>query len=97
MHVSDFIQIEEGRQAAIARVLGIKTQTVGAWRRRTKKIPVNRCPALEFATDGAVPCEESRPDITWVRVKDPDRLWKCHPKGKPLADFMPDAYAGQVV
>ena len=48
-----------------------------------RQIPDDRCPAIEFASGGYVTCEEQRPDLVWVRVK--DRSWP-HPQGRPLVD-----------
>lgn len=47
------------------------------------------CSAIECATNGAVPCEDLRPDIRWHRVKDP--AWPWHPKGRPLIDVTTEA------
>jgi DNA-binding transcriptional regulator YdaS (Cro superfamily) len=44
------------------------------------------CVAAEGATDGAVTCEELRPDVAWVRIK--DKSWP-HPHGRPLVDHAP--------
>lgn len=42
------------------------------------------CAAIERATEGAVTCEELRPDDAWTRIK--DRAWPWHPKGRPVLD-----------
>ncbi len=48
-----------------------------------RSTPPDRCAAIERATAGKVTCEYLRPDVTWVRVVDPD--WP-HPEGRPLLD-----------
>jgi DNA-binding transcriptional regulator YdaS (Cro superfamily) len=58
----------------------ISPQAVHKW---GESVPEDRCPAIEYATEGAVTCDELRPDVSWVRVKDKD--WP-HPKGRPLVD-----------
>ena len=42
------------------------------------------CVELERHTDGAVTCEELRPDLPWSRSS--DRKWP-HSKGRPVLDF----------
>lgn len=69
-----------GGPTAVARMLGIKPPSVIGWK---GQIPAERCPAIERATDGRVPCEQLRPDVCWQRVADPD--WP-HPQGRPCID-----------
>lgn len=53
-----------GGPAALARALDIKPPSVIGWR---DLAPIDRCPAIEAVTRGAVTCEELRPDVHWVR------------------------------
>ena len=69
-----------GGPTAIARMLGIKAPSVIGWNGR---VPPDRCPAIERATDGRMTCEALRPDVTWSRVPDPQ--WP-HPDGRPCID-----------
>jgi len=69
-----------GGPTAVARMLGIKAPSVIGWGDRP---PPDRCPAIERATAGRVPCEQLRPDVRWQRVPDPD--WP-HPEGRPCID-----------
>lgn len=69
-----------GGPTAVARMLGIKAPSVIGWSGRP---PAERCPAIERATAGRVPCETLRPDMRWVRVADP--TWP-HPQGRPCLD-----------
>ena len=49
-----------------ARTLNVKDgryQTVQSW--LSNRVPAEHCPAIERATDGAVRCEELRPDVAW--------------------------------
>jgi len=71
---------ELGGPTAVARMLGIKGPSVIGWRGR---IPMERCPAIERASDGRYTAEALRPDVTWVRVSDP--AWP-HPMGRPCID-----------
>lgn len=45
-----------------ADTLGVSPQVVHNWRKR-KNVPVDRCAAIEEATDGEVTREQLRPDI----------------------------------
>lgn len=48
---------------ALARKLGIKQQNVSWWINKSKKVPAERCAAIERATNGAVRKEDLRPDV----------------------------------
>lgn len=71
-------------QAALARILDVKPPTVNQWANGERRIPDDKCPPTERATEGKVTCEELRPDLKWVRVQDAG--WP-HPCGRPLLDF----------
>lgn len=63
-----------GGQSALARAIGVRQGLVWAWLNRTADgVPPTRCPQIESAVDGAVTCEELRPDVTWHRGRD-DRV-----------------------
>lgn len=72
-----------GSQKALADAIGEDQRLVWAWINRGS-LPEDYCPSIELATAGEVVCEDLRPDISWVRVK--DKSWP-HPKGRPLVDF----------
>lgn len=67
----------------IAAKLGISKAAVSQWFGPGGSPPVNRCPAIERATEGRVTCEALRPDVRWQRV--PDAAWP-HPGGRPCID-----------
>lgn len=54
-----------GGPAALARALNIKPPSVIGW---GDLAPIDRCPAIEFATAGAVTVEELRPEVEWQRT-----------------------------
>ena len=54
-----------GGQTALARLIGIATPTVNQWVKQKRPIPAERCPTIEKATNGAVRCEDLRPDVNW--------------------------------
>lgn len=58
-----------GGQAVLARLLMVSPPTVNQWVSGTRQVPAERCPAIEKATDGAVTCEELRPDVDWSYLR----------------------------
>lgn len=56
-----------GGVSATAATLGVKPPTVHQWKAGERPIPLERALAIERATNGAVTCEELRPDIDWRR------------------------------
>ncbi|MBN8492374.1 MAG: helix-turn-helix domain-containing protein [Burkholderiales bacterium] len=66
-----------GRQAGIARLLGITQSAVSQWR---GVVPEEHCPAIEAKT--GVLCEELRPDRDWVR-DDAGKVTGYHVPVKP--------------
>jgi DNA-binding transcriptional regulator YdaS (Cro superfamily) len=68
-----------GSQTELGRLLGRQKAAVSRWKR--EQVPADVCPEIERIT--GVTCEELRPDVNWVRVK--DKKWP-HPQGRPLMD-----------
>lgn len=52
-----------GGQTALARKLGVNQQNVSWWLNKSKKVPAERCAAIEAATGGAVTRYDLRPDV----------------------------------
>lgn len=74
---------ERGEAARLARALGLSPVMLSLYA-SGKKLPGPRtAAALERHTHGAVLCEESRPDLSWLRVPDPE--WPCE-KGRPALE-----------
>ena len=88
MQLGQFVA-PRGAQSALAKALACNSQLVWQWASRVRQAPVERCPAIEQATKGAVTCEELRADVCWVRV--PDTAWPWHPQGRPLIDVTAQA------
>jgi len=57
-----------GSQKALADAIGVSPKTVWAWVNR-KAVPAEHCPAIERATNGAVRCEDLRPDVDWAYLR----------------------------
>lgn len=72
-----------GRTNELALAMRVSASLITQWA-GGKQIAQERCPDIERATLGAVPCETSRPDVTWHRIK--DKAWPWHPAGRPLID-----------
>lgn len=88
MKLSDFLRAERGRVAAVARLAGLAPAFLSQIANGVRQAPDAQCPAIEQACrelGGHVPCEELRPDLTWVRV--PADGW---PDGKPVLDVAPN-------
>lgn len=54
-----------GGVASLARHLHVTPPTVHQWISGVRPIPAERCPQIEAATNGAVRCEDLRPDVPW--------------------------------
>lgn len=57
-----------GTQKALADAIGVSPKTVWAWLNR-EAVPAEQCPAIEKATNGAVRCEDLRPDVDWAYLR----------------------------
>lgn len=69
-HLQRFIDISGGLQAA-QKALGLSNyQTLQQW--RINRVPAERCPDIERATNGAVRCEDLRPDVDWAYLRATD-------------------------
>lgn len=53
-------------------MLNVTTQAVCFWRDGKRGLPADHCPAIERATNGAVRCEELRPDVDWAYLRGTD-------------------------
>lgn len=67
MKLNDWLQQRRGRQAEIARHLGIKPPQVADWISRDKPVPVVHMAEIEAYTRGEVTRRDMRPD-DWHRI-----------------------------
>lgn len=54
-----------GSQSALADLCGVSKGAVSQWKEPGRRVPAEYCPLIERATDGAVRCEQLRPDVAW--------------------------------
>jgi DNA-binding transcriptional regulator YdaS (Cro superfamily) len=54
-----------GSQAALASALGVTKSAVNQWKDEGRRVPAEKCPAIERLTGGRVRCEDLRPDVAW--------------------------------
>jgi DNA-binding transcriptional regulator YdaS (Cro superfamily) len=62
-----WIEMVPGGQLFVANLFGISVQAVSKWVK--KRVPIERCPEIEKATNGAVTCEDLRPDVDWAFLR----------------------------
>lgn len=62
MNLSEYVKAERGRGAAIAAAVSVHPVMVSQWAGGVKAVPVERCAAIERATQGAVTRRDLRPD-----------------------------------
>ncbi|SIR00461.1 helix-turn-helix domain-containing protein [Pseudacidovorax sp. RU35E] len=65
MNLLDYVTKSRGRQSAIAAAIGCQPVLVSQWANGVRRVPAERCPAIERATGGVVRCEDLRPDVAW--------------------------------
>lgn len=82
MKLSDHL-CDRGAVNQLAAAIQVPAALISQWKGGIRQVPEDRCPSIERATEGVVICEEMRPDVSWVRIKDKD--WP-HPEGRPLVD-----------
>ena len=57
-----------GSKSALACAVSVTPSAVSLWLARGG-IPAEHCPSIERATNGAVRCEELRPDVDWAVLR----------------------------
>ena len=71
MKLKAYLSEERGRAATLAQAVSVSQVTIHKWASGKKQIPEGRCSEIERATNGAVTCEELRPDLaeTWAYLR----------------------------
>lgn len=54
-----------GGLGPLAQALEVSTAAVGQWRDGVRQVPAERAIQIEALTQGAVRCEQLRPDVPW--------------------------------
>lgn len=59
-----------GNASALAGAIDVSPQLVSFMRRGDRRVPAEKCPAIERLTNGTVRCEELRPDVDWAYFRE---------------------------
>lgn len=77
MQLSTYFEANRGSQAALARALEVPQSLPSAWAsadpEKRRPVPIERCLAIERATNGAVTRRDLRPDDYWAIWPDLER------------------------
>lgn len=65
MNLSEYLS-RRGAGAELAKALGVTPEVVSQWKTGVRPVPLDRCTAIEVATDRAVRRQELRPD-DWLQ------------------------------
>lgn len=68
MKLHDYLS-HRGQINKLAADLGVPASLVSQWKLCVRQVPAERCPEIEKATNGAVICEELRPDVDWAYLR----------------------------
>lgn len=58
---------QPGRANELARAIGVSPVLISQWKTGARPVPIDRCPAIERATGGAVTRRDLRPD-DWADI-----------------------------
>ena len=74
MRLIDYVIQRRGVRTELAAALSVPQILVSQWALEQRRVPAERCPAIERATGGAVRCEELRPDVDWAAIRGTQRV-----------------------
>lgn len=60
-----------GGAAKLAQALCVSRPTIHQWSKGIRRVPAERCLEIERVTQGAVRCEDLRPDVEWCVLRAP--------------------------
>lgn len=95
MNLNAWTGEQRGRSLRLANTLGVTPPVVSDWCTGKKQVPVERCVAIERATEGAVTRRDLRPDdwqAIWPELAEPRAP---APAQNTPADAAPGAAAGE--
>lgn len=85
MKLADYLS-KPGAGNRLAAQTGAHPVLISQWKTGARQVPAERCPAIERATNGAVRCEDLRPDVDWAYL----RATNCPTVG--AGDTAPEAH-----
>lgn len=77
MNLHTYLQTSGIKQTDLAKQVGVLGVLIHQWANGKRRVPAEHCPAIERATDGAVRCEELRPDVDWAFLRKTCRMKKA--------------------
>lgn len=70
MNLASYLaQQGRGATSRLAADLQAPVSLVSEWANGTRPVPAERCIEIERITQGAVRCEELRPDVNWAVLR----------------------------
>ncbi|WP_350260406.1 transcriptional regulator [Paraburkholderia bonniea] len=69
MDLRTYLAQPHGAASSLGREINVSPVLISQWANRHRRVPAERCPAIEKATGGVVTCEELRPDIDWAYLR----------------------------
>ncbi|WP_072766205.1 helix-turn-helix domain-containing protein [Nitrosospira sp. Nsp11] len=73
MNLDKYLSQDGCSAIKLAFDLSVPPPLISQWRSGKRQVPLERCPAIERATKGAVTCEELRPDFDWQYLRTPSQ------------------------
>lgn len=69
MDLKTYFQTANKTRSELAREVGITPVLISQWVHGARQVPAARCPSIERLTNGAVRCEDLRPDVDWAYLR----------------------------
>lgn len=63
MDLNTYLSIRSETSRSLAKKISVPFGLFSQWKNGSRQVPAERCIDIERATDGAVTCEELRPDL----------------------------------
>lgn len=75
MKLLEYLCSVRGRVNELAKEINAPAALISQWKNGSRQVPAERCIDIERATDGAVTCEELRPDLAdrWAYLRSTKR------------------------
>lgn len=69
MNLKNYTDQQRGLATQLGKLIAVNASLISQWASGARQIPAERCPEIEKATNGAVTCEELRPDVDWSYLR----------------------------